>query len=794
LHYVSPNEVLANTAVLITTHNRPERLQSLLESLAKYAPWLYIIVASDSRNPEEDLDVVEVVGKSFAERINFLKLPPDSGYGYGRNALVEAAVKKGKMYSIMSDDDYLLPNGDLLPRLAQVLLSVNGDVVAPKRCEFDPERPKAKNCNRGIAAALLRTQDNELYTMSGVSRVYADDRLVNDTSPFVRTSMPARETTGALYDCERSDLVQQFFIARTHVLVGTWDPVLMNNEPYDAMLSLQQRGKRLYACNKLHVDRHSPKNRQTNPRKLMPYVLTKWKLTALWDEDGRRWSIDPATGKITTQTGTEAKSIAETSLAGPDLEHSMQQLMANYNRYQPAWDRVEVVRGQAKERALNPCLTHIVMWLDTIKYPARSISHEGVANKASDCNPCKLKTAGTTKKPMEGSVLRTQHCDVLQQMMTLVWPAKQTGTLGTAASSNKAPLRRRQRKLMLPSLYHPPKLELQPKGRFLYYVVVSSSLSAKIMRGLAKQRAIGAAGSTTLVFVHMGIDAEPGVKKSSWRTDSEKTLEEAGIALEVVVIGPPFGRSLGLRAGFARANDLAKAAGRAEEECNVFALDISMALPPEFSQQIMRSISCGLSAYAPVCLDDSSQYPRWVEGGYGMIGACLRDYNSIARESTGGWRESWWYKWGAEDCDMAVQLQERFIVLRPRLERYRHIAHKTSRAKNPGYYSARNMYPDFLPVVPVSEVEEDTWMKKEVMQFIHSHIPGHKFGEVMWRTPSPPPLAVNFYSVWTSTGELVTVSCRIPKGTHYRYEQPKFRRTHPAHDPRAHSMARWENA
>ena len=35
----------------------------------------------------------------------------------------------------------------------------------------------------------------------------------------------------------------------------------------------------------------------------MPYVLNKWKLSSYYDEVGRVWSVDSATGRVKTECG-----------------------------------------------------------------------------------------------------------------------------------------------------------------------------------------------------------------------------------------------------------------------------------------------------------------------------------------------------------------------------------------------------------------------------------------------------------------------------------------------------------
>lgn len=50
-------------------------------------------------------------------------------------------------------------------------------------------------------------------------------------------------TVGRSLDCRRSDLVQQFLLGRTELLLQHgWDDTLKNNDHYDAMLSMRQAG------------------------------------------------------------------------------------------------------------------------------------------------------------------------------------------------------------------------------------------------------------------------------------------------------------------------------------------------------------------------------------------------------------------------------------------------------------------------------------------------------------------------------------------------------------------------
>jgi hypothetical protein len=92
---------------------------------------------------------------------------------------------------------------------------------------------------------------------------------------------------------------------------------------------------------------------------------------------------------------------------------------------------------------------------------------------------------------------------------------------------------------------------------------------------------------------------------------------------------------------------------------------------------------------------------KWVESGYGMVGMCLSDYRVAVAEG-GGWRDRWWYRYGAEDLDMAKQLHHRLIIHRPRVDGLIYNLDSHSRNTNTAYYAAKNLWPQELPAIPSS--------------------------------------------------------------------------------------------
>ena len=177
--YISPNAILERTVLVIKTYNRVQCLVTLLNSVAQHCPWIHIIVADDSsKSAQDNVDNI----KGLLHKPIYMRLPIDSGVGYGRQRLVEKAHALGFEYLIMSDDDFVIPNNDLIPRLAQTLLGLNADVLSPLRCEvkvtdqmitgehaWNGNFDSGKNCGRGEVAAIIRSPKNELIVLPKVT-------------------------------------------------------------------------------------------------------------------------------------------------------------------------------------------------------------------------------------------------------------------------------------------------------------------------------------------------------------------------------------------------------------------------------------------------------------------------------------------------------------------------------------------------------------------------------------------------------------------------------------------------
>ena len=91
--YITPNEILQRTAVAIKTFNRAECLMTTVASFKQSYPDIPVFVADDSFE--------DTVSKNLTQEyeVTYIRLPVDSGVGYGRNRLIEHIHKLGKCCS-----------------------------------------------------------------------------------------------------------------------------------------------------------------------------------------------------------------------------------------------------------------------------------------------------------------------------------------------------------------------------------------------------------------------------------------------------------------------------------------------------------------------------------------------------------------------------------------------------------------------------------------------------------------------------------------------------------------------
>lgn len=353
--YVSPNEILDKTVFLIKTYERPDCLNNLLISIEKHAKWLPIIIADDSKHANYSKE---------HKHIEVLRLPFDTGTAYGRNRLVQRAKELGFEYVIMSDDDYVITDDSLIPRLAQRLIQTGADVLAPLRCEI-----LNKDCDRGHTLTFIESEHG------------------------VRIS-PRIYTTTYGTECFQSDIVQQFFIAKIDAVNNIWDDHLKNNDHYDAMLSLRSRSANLIMCRDIQILHHK---KMCTPQKyfrkrfdrwldLMPYVLQKWNYSWMVDEVGRNWSVKDKS--IHTQCGARCLDQPNYEQASRD---EVARLEMRLNSVRPTYDHIAIVDKHVYVSRINDCedkftYTNMeVRWKNRNSKQARALSgHEYVMRWCKD--------------------------------------------------------------------------------------------------------------------------------------------------------------------------------------------------------------------------------------------------------------------------------------------------------------------------------------------------------------------------------------------------------------------------
>jgi GT2 family glycosyltransferase len=258
-------------AILVKAHNRPNCAISLVKSLRQCVKLrdVRVYISDDGDEPLE-----EAFGEELKHLVQFVRNGVDEGVSKGRNDLVKVAAAAGYKYVYMSDEDYLFPSYGTFKALSKHFIEADADIMALTRCDgtFD--------CKRGRVADLRI--NGKVWIFSFRKRNFL-------------------EKLGTV-TCQKSDLVQQVFLAKTEALLHSpWDPVLKNNDHYDFMFNARKNGLQVYACPSLHVPHRPRKCSDRSPydpymrvriarwQSLIPYFLTKWDIEVFVDEMGHQW-------------------------------------------------------------------------------------------------------------------------------------------------------------------------------------------------------------------------------------------------------------------------------------------------------------------------------------------------------------------------------------------------------------------------------------------------------------------------------------------------------------------------
>lgn len=501
--YRSPNEILSKAVFVIKTYERSSCLMDLLESLYEFAPTIPIIIADDSRSSSVFLKKFNI--------IKYLRLPNDSGVGMGRNILIREANNLGYEYVIMSDDDYILTNIELLPKLAQKMIAMDADVVAPKRCEIN----HLEKCERGEIGLFL------VFQRRGIS------------------ILPNTTLEKQVHDCMQSDLIQQFFLGKTSVLLDAWDDHLKSNDHYDAMLTLKKRHAKMYQCNSQHIVHNKlrctskstvnyKKKRFSQWLRLMPYVLHKHKLAWFTDEVGRNWSVS-SNKTIKTQCGEYCLDFPSTKPVDHDMKREIEMRL---NSIRPAYDQIKLSSSYGNNGIayvpLNTCQSRVEMKNTVFQWRNRRNS-----------KPFTLSTN-----------MYLQHwCSEMLQLAT----------------------------------YDRLKVRIVKN---IYYVIPLSHLDI-VQQGVLQ---------SNIQHQQKGYDYEIKILYVVLGQESNMKLSHSEHVIRFV---GPFSHAIALKIGY---EWISKHVSDYDNVV-VVSMDAGMQIPPRFSDEVITNVICGKSVFAPISQD-----------------------------------------------------------------------------------------------------------------------------------------------------------------------------------------------
>lgn len=174
--------LLGDVTLVVKTGDRPEALGNLLRSAAKLYPGMLAVVADDGRE-------ASAIPGGLDLRVRYYRLPYDSGLSAGRNLAVSQVTTR---YFVLLDDDFVLTERTNLGKWLTVLEEAPVDLVG------------------GSVKGVEYTASQHLVASQELRRTRG--ARLGDLSAYGHA------------DCARSDLVVNFFMARTErVRSVMWD-------------------------------------------------------------------------------------------------------------------------------------------------------------------------------------------------------------------------------------------------------------------------------------------------------------------------------------------------------------------------------------------------------------------------------------------------------------------------------------------------------------------------------------------------------------------------------------------
>ena len=241
---------MSDITAVVKTFERPKSLDRLIRSIRHFYPELHVVVADDSLNPLPRQDV------------DYLSLPPDTGVGAGRNALLRHVTTP---YFLTLDDDYEFTKETQIERLATIV--ANGQaVIAAGNC---------LRCKRKLFRIKHRPQPYYGTIEIGGGRL--------------TLSRGSRSQHDGYLIC---DIVPQFFIADTAAIkaIGGWDDRLKTNDHQEFFVRVKQNALRVayrHSVSVLHwhtMPKHYAQYRRRDHREI---AARKMGVTRWTEMDGR---------------------------------------------------------------------------------------------------------------------------------------------------------------------------------------------------------------------------------------------------------------------------------------------------------------------------------------------------------------------------------------------------------------------------------------------------------------------------------------------------------------------------
>lgn len=622
-------------AVAIKSFGRQACALNAINAFRIHYPDLHIFVADDSGD--------EWLGKQLERmpKVTYMSLGYDVGVSKGRNILVQAVHKAGYRYILISDDDYEVSPETDVDGLLEALKSQNADVVAPSRC--DEYADGSVECVRSMGAIVNAT-------------LPSGQRVV-DALPYV-------DMYGESYEnCVRSDIVQQFFVARTHSLVKHgWDNHLMNNDHYDFLFGAQQANLRLFSCMSKRVRHVKAKcfpdtaenaafekyhsKRTDRWFDYLPYYMRKWNIDVINTESGKVIAYSPDGRTVNASFYEMERLHGEPSIAKVNLASEL------IDQRVSAWNKTRVLQAEtAGTTRLNNCMNQT--WTKFIADYDRPL---GKWNRNMSVRTMMVE-------------VDHDNCPHTEKFMRL---------------SDRFRV----------AVAEPVYLVTAVKDCFPYVARLVSQL--EILDNADRTSRNGGGG--VIIYI---------ADFSSSDGDIQHLMNNSQLKFKFIKLQGNFSRTIGLHNAIEAVRKDTGNSGVAR----IFTIDTSVLPQPDFISSIRRFVIPGVSLFAPVMYKiippptvretlaiqspSTELFGWWQFTSYGMMGFSLRDY-----DATGGFDLSYGYKWGAEDMDLASKFSKKLVMVRPQQDHLYHLRRDETRDES--YYDIPNKFSGMQPSTPLS--------------------------------------------------------------------------------------------